>query len=277
MKKFTVTENQKLKNFTDNFYPQGSFAFSRLLKDKDIRINGKKTGENVMLFIGDEVTYFTSQREEKIPFYERVYEDRNVLVVDKYAGVNSEALFYSLLQTGEYYFIHRLDRNTAGLMIFAKTKNAEKSLLKAFKQKTVKKVYNAVCFNKFKKESAVLCDYLIKDERTAKVKIYSTPKPNAEKIITEYKVIKSEGDYYSFVEITLHSGKTHQIRAHMAFIGNPVAGDEKYGDEKLNKKYKVKRQVLVAKYLQVIKADGLEYLSKMRFVSKFDAEIKPNR
>lgn len=276
MKKFIVTENQKLKTFTDNFYPQGSFAFSRLLKDKDIRINGKKTGENVMLFEGDEITYFTSQREENIPFYECVYEDENVLVVDKYAGVNSEALFFSLSEIGECYFIHRLDRNTAGLMIFAKTKDAEKSLLKAFKQKTIKKIYHAVCFYKFKKESATLCDYLVKDNKAARVKVYSAPKPNSEKIITEYKVVKNIGEY-SLVEITLHSGKTHQIRAHMAFSGNPVAGDEKYGDEKLNKKYKLKRQVLVAKYLQVIKADGLEYLSKMRFVSKFDAEIEPNK
>lgn len=273
MKKFTVEENQKLKTFTDNFFPQGSFAFSRLIRDKDIKINGKKVGENKSVFVGDEIVYYTTQKEENATFFDVVYEDENVLIADKYSGVNSEALFYHLSQKGEYYFIHRLDRNTSGLIIFAKNKATEKTLLNAFKQKKVKKVYHAICCNPFKKQAEVLCDYLIKDEKNAKVKVYSCQKPNSQKITTEYKVLKNLGDC-SLVELVLHSGKTHQIRAHMAFYGNAVVGDEKYGNGQINKKYGVKRQLLVAKQLSFIDAEGLENLNGHTFYSKFSAELK---
>ena len=212
MKKFTVEENQKLKTFTDNFFPQGSFAFSRLIRDKDIKINGKKVGENKSVFVGDEIVYYTTQKEENATFFDVVHEDENVLIADKYSGVNSEALFYHLSQKGEYYFIHRLDRNTSGLIIFAKNKATEKALLNAFKQKKVKKVYHAICCNPFKKQADVLCDYLIKDEKNAKVKVYSCQKPNSQKITTEYKVLKNLGDC-SLVEIVLHSGILSQYFA----------------------------------------------------------------
>ena len=78
MKKFTVNESANLKNFTDNVYPQGSFCFSRLLRDRDIRVNGKRTGRDMPLSVGDEVAYYTTPREENLPCYERVYEDENI-------------------------------------------------------------------------------------------------------------------------------------------------------------------------------------------------------
>lgn len=273
MKKFTVDEKVKLKIFTDNVYPQGSFAFRRLLRDKDVRVNGVRTGTNALLSAGDEVTYFTTAREESVPFFEKVYEDENILVADKYAGVNSEALFYALSREGELYFIHRLDRNTAGLIAFAKNKGAEDALLRAFRRRTVQKIYLAVCFHRFEKSTAVLSDYLVKDERAASVRVSAHPLKGAEKIITEYRVLEG-GEEFSLVEITLHSGKTHQIRAHMAFIGNPVAGDEKYGDESLNRKYSVKRQLLVAKYLQIEDDGVLSYLRNKKFCSRFSPELQ---
>ena len=273
MKKFTVNEKQTLKTFTDNVYPQGSFAFPRLLRARDIRVNGKKTGENILLREGDEVVYYTTLREESVPAYETVYEDENVLVADKYAGVNSEALYFALSQKGETYFIHRLDRNTAGLMIFAKNKRAEAELLRAFSERRVQKIYLALCFGKFAKGVDMLCGYLVKDEKAARVRVYSNPRAGAEKIETEYCVLNGDGEL-SMVEIVLHSGKTHQIRAHMAFIGHPVAGDEKYGDEARNKKYGVKRQLLVAKTLRLQTKGVLAYLNGQSFSSRFVPELK---
>ena len=273
MKKFTVNEKQTLKTFTDNVYPQGSFAFPRLLRARDIRVNGKKTGENILLREGDEVVYYTTLREESVPAYETVYEDENVLVADKYAGVNSEALYFALSQKGETYFIHRLDRNTAGLMIFAKNKRAEAELLRAFRERRVQKIYLALCFGKFAKGVDMLCGYLVKDEKAARVRVYSKPREGAEKIETEYCVLNGDGEL-SMVEIVLHSGKTHQIRAHMAFIGHPVAGDEKYGDEARNKKYGVKRQLLVAKTLRLQTKGVLAYLNGQSFSSRFVPELK---
>lgn len=273
MKKFTVNESANLKNFTDNVYPQGSFCFSRLLRDRDIRVNGKRTGRDMPLSVGDEVAYYTTPREENLPCYERVYEDENILIVDKVAGVNAEALFYTLAQTGDYYFIHRLDRNTAGLTAFAKNRSAERALLEAFAARKAVKVYRAICFNAFRKQSGVLEGYLKKDEKAAIVQIFVQMQRGAEPIRTEYRVLRG-GAEYSLVEIVLHTGKTHQIRAHMASIGHPVAGDEKYGDCALNRKYGVRRQQLVAKFLRFEAKGALEYLRGKTFESRFEPQLK---
>lgn len=271
MKKFTAQAAQSLKDFTDETYPQGSFAFARLLRERDIRVNGERVGRNVFLRAGDEVTYYTTAREEAKRIYEIVYRDENILITDKPSGVSSEALFFALKGEGAR-FIHRLDRNTSGLIAFALNDGAEAELLAAFRERRAEKIYEALCFYPFRTEHATLVGYLEKDEKAARVRISSRPRPGSEKIVTEYTVRENFGEY-SLVEIRLHSGKTHQIRAHMAFIGHPVVGDEKYGEETLNKKYRVRRQVLVAKRLTFAFAGALSYLGGKTFVSSFSASL----
>lgn len=270
MKKFTAEEQIRLRDFTDNVYPQGSFAFSRLLRDRDIRVNGKKTGENLLLMPGDEVVYYTTQKEEAKKFCDILYEDENLLVADKYAGVNAEALCLALSSFG-VRAVHRLDRNTVGLTAFAKNDAAEGELLSAFRQRRVEKIYEAICFHPFRKSADILTAYLVKDAHAAKVSLSLQEKKGAEKIVTEYFAAENKGEL-ARVKIRLHSGKTHQIRAHMAFIGHPVAGDEKYGDEVLNKKYRLKRQLLVAKSLSFAFTGVLSYLNGKTFESSFSAE-----
>ena len=273
MKKFVAHGAQTLRDFTDENYPQGSFAFSRLLREREVRVNGKKTGENVMLRAGDEIEYFTTRKEEERPFYNIVYEDENVLVADKYAGVNAEGLASHLAGACGARAVHLLDRNTAGLTAFAKTESAEAELLNAFRTRRVQKEYEAVCFRPFAAPHALLSAYLQKDARAARVSVYAAPRAGAEPIRTEYFVEKDFGEY-SLVRILLHSGKTHQIRAHMAFAGHPVAGDEKYGDEALNKKYGVRRHILVAKSLCFDFGQGaLSYLNGKKFFSSFAAQM----
>ena len=272
MQKFVAQTAQSLKDFTDSAYPQGSFAFSRLLRDRDIRVNGEKTGKNIDLSPGDEVCYYTTAKEESRPFYSIVYEDENILVADKFAGVNSEALAASLAKERDARFIHRLDRNTAGLIVFALNAAAERELLAAFRERRAEKIYEAVCFFPFEKESGSLTAYLVKDERAARVRVYGAPRAGADKIATDYRVKTACGEY-SLAEIRIHGGKTHQIRAHMAYIGHPLAGDEKYGCEPLNRKYRVKRHILVAKRLSFRFSGPLSYLNGKTFESSFSAQM----
>ncbi|MCM1438156.1 MAG: RluA family pseudouridine synthase [Roseburia sp.] len=267
MKKFTVKENTTLKEFTDATYPQGSFAYGALIKKGDIRVNGIKTRENITLSAGDEVVYYTTPAQEAKSSHKVVYEDENVLIADKPAGVSSEALFCELEDSG-CLPVHRLDRNTCGLIALAKNAEAQAELLSAFKNRDVEKIYLCFAKNAFKNGQAVLTAYASKNAEAGRVKVYDIPAEGRVKMITEYAVLKTCGDY-ALVKVTLHTGKTHQIRAHLAHIGCPVLGDGKYGDFALNKKYGASRQILVARTLKFNLSGSLSYLNAAPFTSGF--------
>ncbi len=265
-------KRQTLKEFTENNCAQAAFFWNVLLKNKEIKVNGKRVTEDMVLSEGDTVSYFLTQKQAEKPAFYVVYEDENILIADKESGVNSEAVFAALKRERECYFIHRLDRNTKGLLAFALTEGAERVLLEAFKARRVEKRYHALCFGQFPKEEETLTAYLKKDAEKSLVQIFDLPKKGAETIVTEYKVLeRSEG--LTRVEVVLHTGKTHQIRAHLAHIGCPIAGDMKYGASAENKTYKVARQCLVAKRLQFFTDGELSYLQGRTFTSRFEAEL----
>ncbi len=270
MKKFTVTENDTLSKFTDFYYPQGSFVLGALLKARDVKVNGVRVSSDVKLSAGDEVIYYTSVKQESALTHYTVYEDENIVVCDKFSGVSSEGLCRELCG-GEYFAVHRLDRNTQGIIIFAKTREAERCLLAAFKSRTLEKTYLALCMDGFVRDVAVLKGYLKKDAKSSFVTVSDRETDGAE-IVTEYRVLK-RFDGLALVEIKPHTGKTHQIRAHMAHIGCPVLGDEKYGDAVLNQKYAARRQRLVAKRLTLRTAGALGYLDGKCFESSFFPEV----
>ncbi|MBR2321844.1 MAG: RluA family pseudouridine synthase [Clostridia bacterium] len=272
MLRLFVEENQNLKEFTENNYAQGAFFWHYLLKNKEIKVNGKRVNADMPLTKGDEVCYFLTKKQEEKPAFFTVYEDENILVIDKENGVNSEAVYAALKREKECYFIHRLDRNTQGLMVFALNEQSATCLLQAFKDRRVEKRYHALCIGNFPKKADVLTAYLKKDAEKSQVRVFDQPKAGAEKIVTEYKVL-SQINGFTTVEVTLHTGKTHQIRAHLAHIGCPIVGDMKYGDTAVNKAQKSARQCLVAKILCFDLDGELAYLKGKQFVSSFEATI----
>ena len=265
-------KQQTLHRFTDDNLAQASFCFTYLLKNKEIKINGKKVGEDVLLNAGDVVSYYMTPKQEQRCGFAIVYEDENVLIVDKESGVNSEAVYAELSRRYPTYcaFIHRLDRNTMGLLAFAKTSESEEELLSAFQKRQVEKRYKALCFGAFSKIEDTMQAYLKKDEEHAQVRVYATKTAGAERIITQYTVLEKRPDGTNLVDVTLHTGKTHQIRAHFSFIGCPVVGDMKYGDTQKNKAKNCTRQQLVAKSLTFSFEGRLSYLNGKTFVSQYD-------
>lgn len=266
-------KRQYLKEFTENNYAQGAFFWTYLIKNKEIKVNGKRVSADVILEEGDEICYFLTKKQEEKAAFHLVYEDENILIVDKESGVNSEAVYAALLRQRECYFIHRLDRNTQGLIAFALNMRAEQALLQAFQERKVEKIYHALCVGTLPTKGATLTAYLQKDAGKSLVRVYDTPRKGAEQIITQYKVL-DKVDEFTRIEVILHTGKTHQIRAHLAHIGCPIVGDMKYGDSAVNKAYKVARQCLVAKFLRFDMDGEWAYLQGKQWQSRFDVGLE---
>ncbi len=266
LKTLTAKKPQKVCKFLlDNVEGLSFSALRKILRAKDVKVNGKRVSTDVNLLVGDQVEIY--YRPLQISSFTTIYKDDNVLVVDKKSGFTSELVYEEIKK--EYQtagFIHRLDRNTSGLMIFSLNEMAEKELLDGFKTHAFSKKYLATVYGTPKTKSAVLTAYLVKNADTSTVKIFSTPVKGSVQIKTGYEVVSSDGET-SVLEVTLYTGKTHQIRAHLAFIGHFIVGDGKYGDNAFNKSKGVKTQMLKAHKLTLKfqKSNLLYYLDGKTF------------
>lgn len=273
-------------------------AIFKALRKGDVRVNGKKQKEKYSLVEGDivEIKYIQSKKEKKkfnkVDFsaLQIAYEDENILVVEKWPGVlvhpdaeNGEATLTDyvlsyLFNKGEYTpeeeltFVpapcNRLDRNTSGLVIFGKNFEALKGMNALIRENQVDKFYNTIVKGKIK--DGLYKGYIKKNEETNISKVYSNKIPDSKEISMKVKTIQTNGAY-SFLEIELITGRSHQIRAHLKHLGNPMIGDSKYGDKELNSffynKFGLNYQYLYAYKLIIRNAEGkLGYLKNKTIV-----------
>lgn len=238
-KQVLVDKDKKIDRLLQDF----GFSYAdvqKMLRNKDVRVNGVAQKQNVSVFAGDEVTFYYSQDmlQKK---YKKIFESDNVLVIYKYNGIETEGE-NGLEGVLKAKAVHRLDRNTEGLMVFAKNDKSAKILENAFKNHLVHKFYVAEVVGKLDTNQTYKA-YLLKDKENAQVKIFKNPTKGAVEIQTKVKTLKSS-PVSSLLEIELLTGKTHQIRAHLAYLGYPIIGDGKYGKNEINKKFKEKTQKL---------------------------------
>lgn len=259
MKNLIVTNkynNKKLMNFLlDNFDGLTTSIFYKTLRKKDIKINDKRISENCLLRTGDDVKIYVADdflyKKLDIPI---VYQDNNIVIFNKpqsieVTGENSLTDYAKKLFSNDANtFIepcHRLDRNTSGLVLFARDKSSLDELLLAFKNHLVEKHYICAVYGIPKKKTQRLEAFLFKDSKKSQVYISDQPQKGYQKIITSYKLIKTNPQKnISLLDIQLETGKTHQIRAHLAYINLPILGDGKYGINKINKEFSLSKQQL---------------------------------
>lgn len=287
MKELRIGQNdagQRLDRFVGKAVPLlPDSLLQKYIRLKRIKCNGKgakrdtrlAAGDVLQLYINDE--FFEKPREENAylkvgtPRLNIVYEDENILLLDKKPGVlcHSAGVWdYNTLianvqaymaQKGEWRpkeenafapaLCNRIDRNTGGIVIAAKNGEALRILNEKIRDREIEKYYLCAVQGRPKPPSGRLENQLFKDAKKNQVFVKSRPEPGAKTAVTEYRLLTSKGKL-SLVECRLLTGRTHQIRAQMAYAGWPLLGDGKYGSERFNKDFGEKGQALYSYRLE---------------------------
>ena len=305
LRKFTVGKNsagQRIDRFLLKALPamsQGTVC--RLIRKKDIKVDGKRTEPAYKLREGDEVSVYApgellTRKQSDSGFMSAagtvkiIYEDENILLADKEAGLlvhedeseSSDTLIGRikkyLYDKGEYSpeneecfapaLCNRIDRNTSGIVIAAKNAESLRILNQKIRDRELTKLYLcAVCGIPEKREDT-LTAYLFKNQEENRVIITGKKTPENRTVVTKYRVLSVNSDGDSLLEVDLITGRTHQIRAHLAYIGHPLLGDGKYGSNRVNKEKNYKYQALCSYKLRfafTTDAGCLAYLNGREF------------
>ncbi|MCR4607215.1 MAG: RluA family pseudouridine synthase [Oscillospiraceae bacterium] len=322
MKEFIIAKNdsgQRLDRFVGKSVPLlPESLLQKYIRLKRIKVNGKSSkrdcrlseGDRVCLYINDE--FFETPREENAylkvgtPKLDIVYEDENILLADKKPGILCHSAgtwdYNTLIANIQAYLAkkgewdprkensftpalcNRIDRNTGGIVIAAKNAESLRILNEKIKDREIEKYYLCAVQGRPKPPQGRLENYLFKDSVRNQVYIKKKNEPGARTAVTEYRVLRTAGGL-SLVECRLLTGRTHQIRAQMAYAGYPLLGDGKYGVEKINRSYGEKGQALYSyKLVFTFPTDAgiLEYLrgreftvDRVDFAEKYFGVSKP--
>lgn len=257
---------KRLSDAVFEYYNDINYStFRKILRKQDIRLNGVKIKEDCKINYGDSVVIYGNFHSfEFNPTI--LYQDANIIAFYKPIKIPSDGKnsFEDKVRTyicKEYILCHRLDTNTDGILLFAKSQEIFKEIKRLFKEHKIEKYYLALVFGEVK-ERYVFKDYLLKDSKEKRVYVYSEKIRDAKEIITEVTPICAYPDGTTKVEIKLITGKTHQIRAHLSYKGYPIIGDGKYGKESINRAYNKKTQMLTAYKLHFnVTSGNLLYLN----------------
>lgn len=248
-------------------------AFSR----RDVKMDGLRVKADAQTRPGAPVLIYGVQDIGALPL-DVLYEDEYILLVNKPAGISVQAdagggatiesLALDHVQKEDPNALppkacHRLDNQTSGLLLLAKTGRAEELMARAFKERAMKKTYTCLTKGTPQPREATLHAFLKKDAKLAHVQIFDQAARGALPITTGYRVMEAGG--VCRLEVDLITGRTHQIRAHLAHIGHPILGDDAYGDRAFNREQGVKRLMLCATSITLSGKDELAYLDGRTF------------
>jgi 23S rRNA pseudouridine955/2504/2580 synthase len=301
----TNESNQRLDKYLKKLLPNASTGFLyKMLRKKNITLDGAKatgkemlhSGEQVSIYFSEETLHKFMQDEAGLQVeYEHLkglpmkglqvlYEDKDILIADKPHNMLSQKAKPDDVSANEYllgYLIrsgalqpedfatfrpsvcNRLDRNTTGLLLMGKSLAGSQQLSEYLRDRSVRKFYRAIVAGRVE-AGEHLSGWLLKDEAANQVTVLTQEEEGASQIETSYEPI-AFADGITLLEVHLITGRTHQIRAHLASIGHPIIGDQKYGDFMLNRKYReafhVDHQLLHAYRLEF--PDGAQYIAPM--------------